>query len=351
MKSITLKTGIQARKGVKAIHEIVAVPDQINPSYYIINYVGGGWSIIAGDKRINPVLAYSDDAKFKTSGDIHYGLAKWLSDLHQTVKKIKSKNAVTSIPCPITAMWNQLSVPATCNGGGGGTTCVPTNTFNVVGPLVPVQWSQDCGYNGTCPNDASGPCGHDLTGCVATAMTQVMDYWQRPTRYNWPAMQPFSNDINTLMRDAGNSVSMQYGPFASSSYGEAIAPALTSTFGYSSASYDNYNFSTLISDLTANEPVILTALSGYIPEQTSCFLFWCWTTSPAQYYDGHCWIADGYQLSSTNICGSVNSSALIHMNWGWGGQSNGWYNSTSWTPSGTSFNFQYIQRMVHNIHP
>ncbi len=215
VKSIAAKKGTQAsRSDSKIINEIVAVPNQNNPSYYIINYVGGGWAIISGDKRINPVLAYSDNSKFQTSGAIHYGLLKWLTGLHQTVQNLKSnvKTSSLSAGCPpVAAMWNQLGLPINCGGGSGGSGggdsggsgCTQTSSSAIAGPLLTVAWSQDCGYNGFCPVNTAGYCGHDLTGCVATAMAQVMDHWQKPTFYNWPAMQPYSADLYTLMNDAG----------------------------------------------------------------------------------------------------------------------------------------------------
>ncbi len=141
---------------------------------------------------------------------------------------------------------------------------------------------------------------------------------------------------------------MQYGPQESGAQASAIAPALKSTFGYSSATLDNYSFTTLVSEISANRPVILTAFDQHTSAEL-CFFNWC--LIPATYGNGHCWVADGYQTFTQNTCGTISEYDMIDMNWGWGGQSNGWYSSTSWTPSGTSYNFQYLQQMVHSIHP
>ncbi|MBS1541931.1 MAG: C10 family peptidase [Bacteroidetes bacterium] len=351
VKSLRSSKAIKSQEKIgRIIDEILPVPDQNNPSYYIVNYQGGGWVIIAGDKRINPILGFSDESRFQTSGTIHYGLLKWLNDLHQTISKIKSSPVSNNDKNQTSQMWNQLGIlPCPdCGDGGGG--CVPSNSTVSVGPLLTTQWSQDCPYNGACPTDPNGPCGHDLTGCVATAMAQVLNYWKKPVRYNWPTMQPNSIAIYGLMSDAGVSVGMSYGPQESGAQATAIAPALKNTFGYSSAIFDNFNFSTLASDLYySKEPLILTAFANQ--QQTGCFLFWCW--GPTINYNGHCWVADGYQIATTTDCssGTTAQTNLIHMNWGWAGQSNGWYNATSWTPTGTSFNFQYVQQMVHGIHP
>jgi hypothetical protein len=184
-------------------------------------------------------------------------------------------------------------------------------------------------------------------------MSQVLNYWKMPARYNWTAMQPFSANIYGLMSDAGVSVGMQYGAQSSGAQGSAIAPALKNTFGYSSATYENFNFSVLAGDLYyRKEPLILTAFANQQVDK-SCFLFWC--SSSTTYYNGHCWVADGYQITNATVCtngiGSTTQSNMIHMNWGWDGACDGWYNATSWTPTGTNYNFRYVQQMVHGIHP
>jgi len=61
------------------------------------------------------------------------------------------------------------------------------------------------------------------------------------------------------------------------------------------------------------------------------------------YSGGHCWVADGYQESS--LCG--NMYLFFHMNWGWGGQHNGWFGLTN-ANSGNG-NYQYKRQMVIGI--
>ncbi|MBN2777197.1 MAG: C10 family peptidase [Bacteroidales bacterium] len=48
------------------------------------------------------------------------------------------------------------------------------------GFLLGTRWGQGCFYNTQCPNDLNIPCLHTVTGCVATAMAQIMKHWNFP---------------------------------------------------------------------------------------------------------------------------------------------------------------------------
>ena len=63
----------------KQILSAVAMPNDTNPSYYIFNYVGGGFAIISADRRIEPVLAYSPTSSFNVTGNLPPGLTNWLT--------------------------------------------------------------------------------------------------------------------------------------------------------------------------------------------------------------------------------------------------------------------------------
>lgn len=78
------------------------------------------------------------------------------------------------------------------------------------------------------------PNGRMLTGCVATAMAEVMNYHHFPNTYNWATMGATQAETARLMRDAANSVNMVYTCTGSGAYGTDIAPALINDFSYSS---------------------------------------------------------------------------------------------------------------------
>ncbi|WP_158993329.1 Spi family protease inhibitor [Mucilaginibacter sp. L196] len=76
-----LVSDIIAKKSVNSISDLsqkqvldsLAVPDNINPSYYIFNYVGGGYLVMPADKRVEPVLAYSNDGYFRIQANYLLG--------------------------------------------------------------------------------------------------------------------------------------------------------------------------------------------------------------------------------------------------------------------------------------
>jgi hypothetical protein len=200
-------------------------------------------------------------------------------------------------------------------------------------------------------------------------MAQIMYFWQKPITYNWSIMPldntyTGNNELARLMHDAGLSVNMQYSDNESGAYESAVPGAFINTFHYTSASAGNYDYNTVINNLNAGRPVML---SGANNASTSGFLWWQTT----YYSNGHEWVCDGYnQINyftcftnpSNGVLGQGGSNTLYHMNWGWNdygvtNNGNGWYNETTWavtvggSSTSNSYNFQYAKGMVYNIHP
>ncbi|HZY37792.1 MAG TPA: C10 family peptidase [Mucilaginibacter sp.] len=371
LSGIITKKIIQSTSGLsgRPILDSLAVPDNVNPSYYIFNYVGGGYTVIAADKRVEPILSYSNTGYFPHSGRLPWGLANWLSVNHNNMQLLR-KNPALPTPTGIASLWNELAV---IDSGGGKVVdvaqpppppCEPTTTVQTVGPLTTTTWGQSRPYNYLCPTDPKPSDGFMPTGCVATAMAQLMYYWKAPAKYNWslmplttndnPISYPGNRDVAQLMADAGSSVDMLY--FDSGSYpfpiiATSISSALTSTFGYGSAADASYNYFNVVSNLNAHEPVIL----GGTDDNTT-ILFWSFGE------DGHAWVSDGYEQINTTWCpsngnpGGGEGYLYLDMNWGWDGLSNTWYDFNYWSvftgPGNTDpKNWQYNQVMTYNIHP
>lgn len=225
----------------------------------------------------------------------------------------------------------------------------PTNTevTVTVGPLLTTTWGQDCGYNSHCPPASDGPCGYAYTGCVATAMAQVMAYWQSPSTYNWSQMPSNygTDDVAVLMRDIGNSVGMSYSGTGSGASASNIVGALINTFHYSSANYSSYgisSYNTVQANLNNNRPVLL----GGCNDQTTILGI------PISYSTCHEWVCDGYLETTFYYENGMGSTYLLfHMNWGWGlGLYDGWFAFNDWHIS-NGRNYRYADDMVYNIHP
>jgi hypothetical protein len=325
-----------------------------NPAYYVFSFADSGFIVISGDRQLEPILAFSESSKLKP-GKVAPGMYNWLQKTQEAVEILRKGWYDNSEPAAREWAYidqrlenDQVSIGARTMRPPPDEPCTPTNYFEV-GPLLPVTWGQGCTYNSQCPPDLAGPCGFTVTGCVATAMAQVMAFHQRPTSYNWAGMPANlgNAEVARLMRDAGAAVNMQYSATSSGAYHSDIDDAFKNTFGYRFATDAAYNRSQVLGDIQINHPVIL---SGYNGQFTSGW--WLWEKT--HYIDGHEWVCDGYRMW-TNPC---QTTVYFHMNWGWHEQfttndQSGWFRDADWTihtPSG-DLNFQYNKRAIVDIIP
>ncbi|RLJ76842.1 C10 family peptidase [Pedobacter alluvionis] len=342
--------------------DIVEVGDQ-KPSYYIINYSNGGFVIISGDKRLDPVLAFSETSNFNlNSSATPSGLIAWLSNMDERIKNLRK--GITTIDKKVAKMgqlmWKKNEVMgfnpdpdpsqfANCTQEG-----MYSSESTYKGPYLSTTWGQTGGYNDNSPNIGCGNGQLPPTGCVATSMAQIMRYYQKPSTYNWSSM---ANNFPTsetarLMRDAGNSVNMDYGCLGSSAVTSKTANAFINTFGYASAQFQDYNYNVVVAEINGQHPVILSG-----GKNDGWWIF-------GSYADGHAWVCDGllemknYQctktytpFSSTPILMKQERSTYLylHMNWGWQGQYDGYYAFNNFNPD--SYTFNYKRGMVTNIRP
>lgn len=339
----------------KPILDSVAIPNASNPSYYIFNYEGGGFAIIPADKRVQPILAYNDKGHLERSDNLAPGLQDWLTITDKNMDLIR-KHPEVKAPKEISRMWNAFVSKKATQKGLKTQQLEPTPVceeyqyLESVGPLLQTTWDQNYPYNALCPAGSySG--GHTPTGCVATAMAQVMNYWHFPTSYSWSSIpsSPYSYNytLGQVMLDAGSAVNMDYDDSGSTPHSDfwhspkTPSDGLTGALGYGSATHANFNFWDTKTNLVNHWPVILTGYrgSGQI---------------------GHCWVCDGYNQWYFYTCETPSSNPdvytvlLFHMNWGWGSNCDGYYAYAGWYPSSGGVqvdSFPYNKLMDYNIHP
>ncbi|SFG95249.1 C10 family peptidase [Pedobacter insulae] len=155
------------------------------------------------------------------------------------------------------------------------------------GPLMGTTWGQGDGYNANTPymNCSSYINGNAPTGCVATAMGQVMNYYQQPSNWSWSPSGAYSSSTNTLLSVLGNQLGMNYGCGGSG----ALMSNFDNVFGalgYSTANYHSYyNASVVESDLLNSKPVIIGAGQNW-----------------ANPFSGHTWVIEGVWKIGYYIC-------------------------------------------------
>jgi hypothetical protein len=263
--------------------------------------------------------------------------------------------------------------------------------WNTVNPMLTSTWGQVYPYNQYCPAGSySG--GHVPAGCVPVAMAQIMYYWQNSSSYSWSSMSPSSgtSEAARLIHDIGittgptwmqpdfSSAEFVYYDDAGSSANDFYAPFVFSVFGYpepsrtigiadqmfSGARNGNYYASLLRGEVLAGRP---TLLSGYACQNTILGLVY-WPCFPT----GHTWVCDGldeitvqqydtYQYfdnwgnplytESTYQGPPSTVWGYLHMNWGWSGTNNGWFDYQTNYAYGSGVDQSYFQTVVYGIHP
>lgn len=303
-------------------------PQQTTP-YYIFNFNDStGYAIVGGDDRMPAIVGYSDKGTLNPD-NLPVNLKSFLAAYKATVESVE-KGDTSAVKNVKAAMKREAG------------------SYTPIAPLLGgIEWSQNAPFNNLCPKYDGKH--NAVTGCVATAMAQIMRYWKYPSsllegipayvsdRYNipidsipngigydWDNMPEkyngdFTNNqafaVATLMQHIGASVKMDYGP-ESGAYDKDVIPALTHYFGYDKdiiKMLDRTNFEwedwnkILLDELGKKRPI---------------------------YYCGHSFIG-GHAF----VCDGMDSDGYYHINWGWGGESNDYFDITILNPNnGIGFN-------------
>lgn len=346
-ESATMKSGKQVKK-VKSLKEIKTKNSET--AFYIVNYESGGFVLISADKRIDPILAFSEDNSFQTDTDYPENLQYWLDLTVKQIEYVKEKNVEQNEETKF--LWEKLVIyPDDDNdggsddgggGSGGSDGCTPSTSIKKYGPYLETTWDQIHCYNQLCPTMSELGCqyggsnGRALTGCIATAMAQVMRYHEYPTSYNWNIMPNYSIfiapydipgyiEISRLMRDAGDAIDMHYECNGSWAYNKHVAPALNNTFGYVNAKFGDFSSSLALCDIAKGRPFI--------------------------FHGGdHGWVCDGMRILSFTTVNCLGGTYYqYHMNWGTNdGDFDGYYIKGLFNPAGNDFNGHL--EMSYNIY-
>lgn len=309
--------------------------------YYVFN-AENGFAVIAADRRVPPVLAFSDREPFRP-GEVIPPVKMWLDHYRTQLAELKAQPAGLQAEHPA---WARLA--------RGGRPLRDEQHF--VEPLVRSHWGQGKFYNYYCPEDFSGENNHVVTGCVATAMAQLIYYFRFPetgigsysytdenygvqsadygaTHYNYEAMcdkpTAINPDICTLMHHCGVGVDMVYGPDGSGMYNHSAARVLRTFFKYNPATEYLFRDSTQLDW----DSVIVWHLERRIP------MYYAGWSNPN--INGHGFLCDGYQI--------VDSAYYYHFNFGWDGSSDNYFYTDHLNLVGTHFNL--AQELIVNCYP
>jgi Peptidase C10 family/Spi protease inhibitor/Secretion system C-terminal sorting domain len=332
--------------------------------YYVFNDVAGkAFVMVAADDIVIPILAYSNEGAF----DINHSNPSALDWIDGYKNQITYVIEHEIAPQAGTAeRWNDLKTVASHTGA----------KTTAVTPLITTKWDQAPYYNYLCPGVGSSKA---VTGCVATAMAQIMKFWNWPTIgtgyhtytpasystisadfgntvYNWIGMPNSvtsnNNAVGTLMLHCGIAVEMDYSPTGSGSY----------VINYECWNHPpncaEYALKTYFHYKPTLKGVPRSGETGYFPVAAMSTAAWIAMIKaeldagrPVLYSGssttagGHAWVCDGY-----------NSTSMMHFNFGWSGASDGYYTVDNINPAalgigGGGGNFNADQCVIIGIQP
>lgn len=282
-----------------------------------------GFVVVAGDDRAPQILGYTDTGSFDIS-NMPENMRWWIQQYEQQMRYLQDnpKARLTT----------------------------PKRNANVVAPLLgEIEWNQESPYNANCPymsyydeDNEETVSGKAPTGCVATALAQVMRYHKWPNEskgnisyttytlkqnitadlnatYNWDLMLPTYTGVTAtdeqkaevakLMYNVGAALQSDYTPSGTGATDVDVVPTLVRYFNYDpGARYVQRDYTAvnlyeqgLINEIEAGRPVPY----GGVTKKN----------------EGHFFVLDG-----------INEDGYYHINWGWGGLSNGYFLISSLDP-------------------
>lgn len=332
----------------------------------VVRINGTGFVIVAGDDCVPPVLAYAFDAPFADS--LHPELRYWLNGYESQISE-----AVENEYKPSQSVSNQWHILLTSGTKDTVGDTIPDPNSDLIAPLLTTRWDQGDPYNAFCPFDSNRH-ARTVVGCVATAMAQIMKYWNYPyvgegqhtynsgqfhnlsadfanTTYLWHVM-PNSVFLNgttgqeavaTLSYHCGVAVDMEYGVSSQGGSGAYSSCGWWANACATSAFIDHFKY----------DPALYHADRGNDDSA------WC-ALIDAELAAGHPIYYSGHDNSSGHafVLDGRGVNHFYHFNWGWSGYGDGYYVVNNLAPgpgggagSNPTNTFNYGQGAIFGIQP
>ena len=333
-------------KSASADLAYTAFADNGTPCFYVFAMQPKGFVIVSADDRSKPILGYSTESGF-SANEIPDGLQSFFNNYQAGFSQMFANNDARTDEA--VRDWNRLTETGRISD---------ERITREIEPLLTCIWNQSALYNDLCPMDSLGPNGHVYAGCVATAMSQIMYYWQWPaqgaeshafdcfpygtlyadfagTNYRYDLMPDFLDWTSTpeeihavalLQSHAGISVNMMYSPEGSGAYSWYVVEALQNYFRYDELSMylDSRDWHTEIEWANMLRENLDLGMPLYY--------------SASGNDGGHAFVCDGY-----------DDMGMFHFNWGWQGFDNGYYSIDGFYLS--NYSFPDVHQAIFGIYP
>lgn len=317
---------MKVKSGLNPVPVKVGVKGDIS-TYYVFSNPSGGFLVAAADDVAAPLLGYSETSDI-TSSTIPDNMAQWLNFYNDEIAAAIEIGVVTR------------------------DRKVVESDYPAIPPLVTTRWDQVSPFNLKCPVVDGEHC---VTGCSATALAQILNYWKYPQKFhgyawgyygdysfprneyyldlstvsiNWDDMlddyitytDAQADAVSSLMQVSGYAIQSSYHLNATGASTDDVCIALLNNFHYSKGiAHPLRNaFSTsdwiemIYHELSVGRPVYYAGFS---------------------HTNGHAFVCDGY-----------SPGGFFHFNWGWGGYCNGYFQLTALSPYSPNFlgdNYDY----------
>lgn len=354
-------------ENLKLVYELPNLQKNI-PALYCFNTADdNGFVVVAGDDCLSPIVAYSTDGHFDPN-NVPEGLMWFLNEQAQLVSYAQNNELATTKD--VAHAWNELINEELPYFG------TSTKAITI---LMKSKWNQSPIYNVMCPIDGTG--NRSVTGCVATAMAQIIYYWRYPwvgkgqnsyscsgigtvsadfsqAFYNYNAMldsltylspQESIDAVALLNFHCGVSVDMGYSSNTSGAQSTKVPKALRQNFKYvkdSMAAYDRTSIDYFNPNYATNPNDKDTAWVELIKKEIA--------KKRPVYYSGHDLTSTGEHAGHAFVCDGYNSvNKMLHFNWGWGGAGDCFCNvyKAQLKPTGQGYNFSSTHYIIAGIQP
>ncbi len=347
-----LQTRFEMTRGADLQLYYTVSSDNGDPCAYVFNNGTEGFVIVAAADNVRPILGYSNNGAFDATNP--YNGAMYMLETYKNSISYAVEKRIAATP-EIASEWEMLRTYGRLSNRKEG----------VVGPLVQTKWNQNSPYNLYAPptqGGHSGSGGRCYAGCVATAMGQLMKFWNAPiqgegshgyncigyaptyynygyqyanfgeTTYQWDLMpltlsnasQEEIEAVATLLYHCGVATDMTFDWDGSGTYSDIVPGSMASYFDYdycvkrNRSSYSLPNWINLLkTEFDLGRPVYYSGQSSE---------------------GGHAFVCDGY-----------DENDMMHFNFGWSGSDDDFYvvDAIDYSSNAAAI-FNFVPSFVYN---
>ncbi|MBP5709966.1 MAG: C10 family peptidase [Bacteroidales bacterium] len=320
--------------------DAITLAEEVADVYYRFNIGEKGFVIVSASDLVSPILAYSFENDFVENPAANYLLDRYSKEIADIEGRRAPQNQRVS------EVWTHyMAEPFMPDKKRDGEELLP---------LLTTTWNQNMFHNTYCPWDIYAGAWYDYrvpNGCVALAMSMIMNFYQYPEHgvggvsyvpygydrqtvyfsqqhYNYAAMPDnlnfYAGQMSHLVYHCGVAVKMGYTPFGSGSTELEAKDQFETVFKYNKpalvgpAMFPDYG-DALREELSKKHPLFYTASNSG---------------------GGHAFVIDGF-----------DADGLFHVNWGWGGSSNGYFQIENLDADGSGDPYNNGENALFNLYP